>query len=284
MPKTLRHAALTLLLLLSALPLRAQDADTIIVTPRSNRLIHNSMVVGIGASNVLDTYLSPYSYTGEQLRLLGETDRWIRPLSRQDGTPRVQTAFLLDADVAKLQSPAKNVDAWAGGIRASFAWKFDLFLRHPRWQLLVGPMLSGYVGAVYNERNGNNPAQAKADLTLDLAASIAYQFPLLKRQMRVRYQLAAPLIGLAFSPNYGQSYYEMFGLGNYDKNVVFAHVGNMPSWRHLLTLDVPLRPHSRTAIRVGYAGNFMQSTFRNLRYHSYSHSFLIGFTKTFYAL
>lgn len=88
-----------------------------------------------------------------------------------------------------------------------------------------------------------------------------------------------PLLGVAFSPNYGQSYYEAFSLGNYDHNVVFAYIGNMPSMRHRLTLDIPVR---RYTLRVGYAAQFNQSTFNHLKYHNYSHDFMIGFNKYFY--
>ena len=74
---------------------------------------------------------------------------------------------------------------------------------------------------------------------------------------------------------------EAFTLGNYDHNVVFANVVNMPSMRHLLTLDVPLSRRSRTALRVGYVGELMQSTFNHIKYHSYSHCLMIGFTQSF---
>jgi hypothetical protein len=50
----------------------------------------------------------------------------------------------------------------------------------------------------------------------------------------------------------------------------------MPSMRHLLTADIPLGRH---ILRLGYNGQFNQSAFNELRYHSYSHNFMIGFVK-----
>ncbi len=253
--------------------------------------MHSTMVGG-GTSSIYDTYLSPYTYMGGTVHLVRETRREMqRPLIHIKGLT-FQT--LLDVDASFVKSPAKNVEEYAGGVRYSLAWLYRLPLSEPSdrvgdgempsasspFTFHVGPAVSGYLGGIYNDRNGNNPAQAKADLMVDLTAMGQYHFRMLRRTCNVRYQVTVPFFGVAFSPNYGQSYYEAFVLDHSDHNVVFAHFANMPSMRHLLTLDVPIRRDSRTTLRIGYAGQFMQSTFNNLRYHSYTHSFMIGLTQT----
>ena len=75
---------------------------------------------------------------------------------------------------------------------------------------------------------------------------------------------------------FGQSYYEIFSLKDYDHNCVFANFINTPSMRHLITLDIPI---GRNTLRIGYAAEFMQSKWNGIRYHAYSHNFMIGFTK-----
>ena len=259
----------------------------------------HAWMVGGGFSNVLDTYLSPYIYKGGEIRLMCETKRLTRMFwneNEDEGTePRVSFQTLLDLHGSYLESRAGNVNGWAGGVRYGLGWLYRVLpvknvgkvsdawtsTHFQRFSLELGPMLSGYMGAVYNERNGNNPAQAKFDLMLDLSAACSYRFRLFHRPFALRYQLTVPFVGVAFSPNYGQSYYEAFSLGNYDHNTVFATFVNMPSMRHLLTLDVPLSRNSRTALRVGYVGEFMQSTFNHINYHSYSHCLMIGFTQSF---
>lgn len=235
---------------------------------------------GIGVADIMDTYLSPYSYHGSNLHLQRETQRDAVTFGIED--VRFQT--LLDIDASILENPGKNINEYAGGIRYSLGWTKGIWtidMNKSAVDVHFGPMISGYAGCVYNERNGNNPAQAKVELMIDLTASARWKFHLLKRDMTIGYQVVLPMAGVAFSPNYGQSYYEAFDKGNYDHNVVFANVFNMPSLRHIINLDIPLRKSSQTALRIGYLGYFMQSKFNDLRYHSYTNTFMIGVTKIF---
>ncbi len=232
-----------------------------------------SSMLGVGSSNVLDTYLSPYNYTGTEMRLTLER---VRPTKLMQG--RVLRQTMWDLNGSYLENRAGTANEWAAGLRFSMGWLYDS--KVSSLKVAFGPALSAYLGGVYNTRNGNNPAQAKADVCIDLTAMTYCSVRLFKKDILLRYQVTVPFVGVAFSPNYGQSYYEIFSLGHYDKNAVFAHIGNMPSMRHLLTADISL---GRTTLRIGYNGQFNQSLFNELRYHHYSHNFLIGLTRRFSA-
>lgn len=258
----LRYTLFILLLAVQSFALKAQ----------TDSLRMHSTLYGFGFSNVLDTYLSPYSYKGIEARVIRQTARRTKLWQGH-----ISYHTQIDFNAAYAKNPAKNVKTYAGGIRYSNAWLYNFDDIH-HWHIAAGPAASGYLGCVYNDRNGNNPAQAKVDVMIDLTAQVAYRFRVGRRYWLAKYDLAVPFLGIAFSPQYGQSYYEMFSQKDYDHNCVFANPINMPSMRHLLTVDIPI---GHNQLRLGYAGEFMQSKFNGLRYHSYSHNLMIGFTKYF---
>ncbi len=248
----------------------------------NKEVLHSSMA-GIGAANVLDTYLSPYNYTGTDLRVQRETMRMTKLWSGN-----VSHQSMIDVNAALNKNRTGSMDEYVGGVRYSHGWFYNfadgnvvnpLERSAARWNFAAGLAATAYLGGIYIDRGGNNPAQAKAEACVDASGMVAYDMRIGKHHLLWRYQLSVPLMGVAFSPRYGQSYYEAFGLGNYDRNVVFAHVGNMPSMRHRVTLDIPVKRH---VLRVGYVGQFCQSTFNQLKYHSYTHDFMVGFTKYLY--
>lgn len=248
-----------------------------------NKEVLHSTLFGAGWANVLDTYLSPYSYTGTDLRIQRETQRMTTLWNGQ-----VSNQSLIDLNAAINKNHAHNIDEYVGGARYSQAWLYNfrgstvvnpLERSSQRWNLAAGLAASGYLGAVYIDRSGNNPAQAKADLCVDATAMATYTMRIGHHRYLWRYQVTVPLLGLAFSPNYGQSYYEIFSLQHSDRNIVFAWPFNMPSMRHRLTLDIPI---SRYTLRIGYVGQFNQSTFNHLKYHSYTHDIVVGFNKYLY--
>ena len=87
-----------------------------------------------------------------------------------------------------------------------------------------------------------------------------------------------PFVGLMFSPNYGQSYYEIFSLGHYDHNVCFTWPGNAPCFSQLLSADIPL---GAGTLRVAYRCDIRQSHVNSLKSHTWSNLFMIGFVKHF---
>jgi len=248
-----------------------------------NKEVLHSTMIGVGSSNVLDTYLSSYNYTGTDYRIQRET---MRMTNLWKG--RVANQSLIDVNADINENHAGNLDEYAGGVRYTQGWFYNFMngnvvnpveRSHSRFNFAAGLSASGYLGVVYISRSGNNPAQAKADLMVNLSGMATYDMVIAKHHYLWRYQVSFPLMGIAFSPNFGQSYYEAFVAEHYDHNVVFAYPGNMPSMRHKLTLDIPIK---RYTLRVGYVGEFHQSMFNHLKYHSYAHDFMIGFNKYLY--
>lgn len=280
------------LLLLPSLCALGQDTLTSCSLPPAscppNKEVLHSTMFGVGWANILDTYLSPYNYKGTDVRIQRETQRMT---TLWNG--RVSNQSLIDFNAAFTKNHVRDVKEYAGGIRYSQGW-FYHFGKTPQGLPITGEVpkgrrgsvtfaaglaASGYLGVVYINRTGNNPAQAKADLMIDASAMASYDMVIARHHYLWRYQFFIPVMGIAFSPAYGQSYYEAFELGHHDHNVLFAYPGNMPSMRHRLTLDIPVRRHT---LRLGYAAQFNQSTFNHLKYHSWTHDLMIGFNKYLY--
>lgn len=242
-------------------------------TLQPNRYRTHATLIGIGRTNLLETYLTPLEYTGPEVRLMRETQR----MTRMAGG-RISVQHRVEGNVAYAQSPSKDDKEWAGYVAWNIQWHYN-WTPAPGLTLMAGGGPELGCGFVYNTHQGNNPAQAKAAIHLKASVAARYRFRLWGYPFTVRYQADAPLLGGMFSPNYGQSYYELFSLGHYDHNVRFTHVGNAPCMTHLLTLDFPL---AGATLRTGYLCDIRQSRVNNLKSHTWSHLFLIGYVKHFY--
>lgn len=257
---------LTLILLPPAIRAYSQK------TGEEGGIVLHSFMVGAGSANLLDTYLSPYNYKGIDIRLVRET---FRMTSLADSNIAVQT--FLNADFAFLRNRAHTADEYSGGARYSVNWMYR-FKVCPSLMLYAGGGLTGYGGGTWNTRNSNNPGQARLELMADATAEAVYNLKIRSKTYQMRYQLALPMLGAAFSPHYGQSYYEM-SLGHYDHNVCFAYFGNMPSLRQVFSVNIPV---AGVNLRLGYVGDISQSKLNGLRYHNYTHTLMVGVAKYFY--
>ena len=210
------------------------------LSARSERptLKTNAMIIGVGSTNLLDTYLSPEKYRGLDVRFLSHTRR------EKDSTVWINQ-FQHEGNVAYADNRSGNGGEMAGGytFRYSLLRKWNVSLWSHPLQLIAGGTAAGNIGIIYNTRNGNNPANAR--LSLHIEPTVGFDYPIgrpsSKRGIAFRpgdaarypvvlhYEASAPLFGLMFSPNYGQSYYEIFNRGNYDHNCVPTTIGSTPS-------------------------------------------------------
>lgn len=234
--------------------------------------------ISVGATSILDTYLSQETAHGIELRY-----SWDKA-NRKDGhhwsSYVSQDAFLSKAGTRGNENSFigamynlrfgwhYNFDFAAGGVNSKVNTSAETPLN-----LRVGLLADLSLGGLYNTRNSNNPAQARASLFIDPAIKLSWRFHISGKPFALKYKAAVPTIGLAFSPNYGQSYYEIFTRGNYDHNVVFLSPFSGIQLHQMLTLDFQLW---HTTFTVGYLGDIRQMDANSLKYHQYSHNFVIG--------
>ena len=231
-----------------------------------------STLYGIGHTNLLDTYLSPMKYTGPELRILREN---MRNTKYMDG--KIYRQSLFQANVSLTENKAGTGSEFAFLANWNLVYHYS-FYKSGKWQLQAGPNLDLNGGMIYNMRNSNNPVNAKAYANLGASGMAIYHFKIKEHPFMLRYQLNVPLLGVMFSPEYGQPYYEMSIAKDFGKNIRFTSLHNQPSVRQFITLDFPIR---KSTLRVGYVCDIQQAKVNHLKSHMWSHSFLIGFVKHF---
>ena len=259
---------------LSAIILFALSSPTLAQdTLRSNKVITNTQMLGIGAVNTLDTYLSPEEYTGTELRYISHS-------VRENGS-KLSRELVHQAQILSVRNRRENNNELGGFYNFQYNWQYALGqwnVGEGELRLKVGGGVDTRLGFLYNMRNSNNPAQAYGQVNIAPNAVAAYRFRLRNLPFQLRYEVQVPLLGLAFSPNYGQSYYEIFTRDNYDHNLIVTSPISAPSLRQLLTLDFTVR---HTTFRVGYLGDYQQAKINQLRQHVWSNLLVLGIVRKF---
>ena len=259
-----------ILCLLWCLPVGAQTAADSTDVPSVRPVTEYCWLWGAGSGNVLDTYLSPLEYTGPNFSLLHRTER---PFSRKHRRLTVQGLYT--GHLAYLHSPTDDGKEWDAEISAAGGCLYDLH-HTPHWRLAAGALAELTGGFTYNTRGSNNPAQGRLGISLSATALAQYAFRFFRRPAKVTVQTDIQMVGAQFSPEYGQSYYEIFSLGHTSGIVHFTHPGNCPTGRLQAYLTLPLGGANWT---LGYLADVRQSRLGGLKRHAWRNCFMIGYTR-----
>ena len=228
---------------------------------------------GGGMTNLLDTYLSPLHYKGAHAMIMSERFSQTR---FESGRWFALSQFALHGDYTVV---AEGRGLMVGGMGDYTYSCYYRTLRMQRWDLYVGPQAQGRIGGIYNLRNSNNPAQLKLGVNIAASAMAKYRFALWSTPMNVRLQADAPLLGVAFAPDYGQSYYEIFYLGNSEGCVHVTSLHNNLSLRSRLCYDVELKP---CTLRLTWQEDLYHWQLGGQQYRMFTHSVMIGFVRNLY--
>lgn len=228
------------------------------------RPINSAWMVEFGAASVADTYLSPVKYSGLHYAIAYNQRQALstRPLLQ---------GWDININFNQTTNPVRNASML--GLRAEGGWRLMNKWNLPK-NLTLG--IGGYVGidigVLYLSRNGNNPAQAEAAITVGPQGFIQWKSKLGKTPITLRVEAWSPLFGGFFCPDYGELYYEI-SLGNLSDLAHIAWSGNYRRFQSLLSLDFHL---GKCALRLGYKfiGTSVQTN--HITMHRIEHSAVLG--------
>ncbi len=216
-----------------------------------HRPVTASLSLGIGRGKVRDTYLTPLLYQGTALDLHFDRSRVMRGCKWSN----LQMADLSFTDGDDTASGLTS--AYALRLRYSFAMHKYWHFPSANTSLEVGPYFGLDFGGNYNLRiaNGNNPATLRLAEGFGLSAAATWVYWPFGHPCPVNFTVQMPLIGTAFVPEYGASYYETFYLETAPNETTFTSLHNRQDLTLRLTTDVPFAVipwlHNGSSLRLG---------------------------------
>lgn len=253
-------------LFLISTTLSAQSLD-------ASRFEERAFSIGGGITNLLDTYLSPLKYEGAHAMIMSER---FSQTKAESGRWFSQSLFALHTDYTLV---AQGRGMMVSGM-ADYTYSYYYRPLHTqRWNLYAGAQGQGRIGGIYNLRNSNNPAQLKLGINIAASAMASYRLRLRNTPMSLRLQADMPLLGLAFAPDYRQSYYEIFYLGNSEGCVHATSPFNNLSLRSRVCYDVEFRP---CTLRLTLMEDLYHWQLGGQQYRMFTHSVMIGFVRNLY--
>lgn len=260
----MKHCLIYAMLLLSGLSVAftAKAQETVL------RPVTSVYTLEAGSSHLADTYLTPLKYSGWQMALSYE--RWqAMKFSPQDWVMNLSGRLSFDRDL----NPGKNATMWGAELQLQWA----MMRRWPSGNvngvsLSAGGFTDLHGGLLYLARNSNNPVSAKAAWNVGVSGMATWRLQVGRLPVVLAYRVSLPLVGVCFSPQYDELYYEIY-LGNHKGLAHFAWPGDYFRIDQLLSADLRL---GATALRVGYRCNIFTSSLSGLECRDISHCFTFG--------
>ena len=243
----------------------------------ASRFEERTFSIGGGMTNLVDTYLSPLEYKGWHIALQGER---FSQTKAKSGRWFAQSLFSLHGDYTLA---AKGQALTVGGMADyTYTYYYEAPLLSPqggKLRVVVGPQAQLRVGGIYNLRNSNNPAQLKLGVNIAASVMVKYGFTLWRVPMKIRLQADMPLLGTAFGPDYGQSYYEIFYLRQAKDCVHLTTPHNNLSLRTALSYDIEFRP---CTLRITWKEDLYHWQLGGQQYRMFNHTAMIGLVRNLY--
>lgn len=247
----------------------ATTADSVPPSDEVERPVMSMFMLDGGHESLFDTYVSSVTYRGTSLRLGYERMQAMR-FNPHNWVMQLEAGV----DYGNLHNPAGNHTEHSLMVEGRWAmmrrWA-DVWLKGLQVQL--GGMTQFRGGIIYTPINSNNVVSVKIHWCVGLSTLAAYTVNSGGRvPVTLRYQATLPVAGVFFSPEYDESYYEIY-VGNRKGLANFGWWGNRFDMTNLLTADLHF---GGTVLRVGYRGRISTSWIKQINCHEFTHSLVLG--------
>lgn len=218
------------------------------------RPVNSHFTLSVGRASIINTYLTPLRYHGSSGRVGYDRSQAFRHCP-----DRLIHTLDLGMEVGRTDNPAMTNRLWrlSGDFTAGLLYRWRLPYSVT---LAAGTSSSVNLGVVYSPRNGNNPVAVEASATVNATAAAMWHGSLLGRRVTVTYRPTLPVVGVFFSPDYGELFYEI-SLGNH---AGLAHLAWWPTYfrmTNLLTADIML---GATEVRLGFRSDILSTRVNNI--------------------
>ena len=187
---------------LLALADKALAQEVVDIDLTDARPVQNVLTAEWGHGTARNTYLAPMLYSGNQWG--ARYERW-----RTMRSKKWHNEQIIDADfLTGLAENGKNSEMWSG--RAAYRYAMHREVSGPKFQVsgfrvYVGPYAGAEIGFDYNLKIGaaNNPGAVRAVTNVGASAMAVYDYRIKGRPCSVQLQAQAPVLGVAFMPEFG---------------------------------------------------------------------------------
>lgn len=232
---------------------------------KSQRPVRSRYSVEVGRRHAYCSYLSPLVCHGADFALNGS---WRKTMPFDSDW---EMEFDGGLDFSDAKNPARNASMLF--CEASFSWGMERMVTLPAdFRLGVGGRLSSVAGVLYLRRNSNNPANAIFRIGLDASLSLSRRCRIGRLSITPFDQFSLPSLGAFFSPEYGETYYEIY-LGNRRGLAHFGWWGNNFGLDNLFGVELNFRKHS---LLLGWRCDLQTYHANNIDTQLWTHSAVVG--------
>lgn len=222
--------------------------------------------IEVGTSRDFNTYLSPVRQSGTHF---GIAATWSRAMAFDP------QHFIMDFDAGfsfDLNHNRQHTSSMTG-LDLALGWDMLYRLRPlPGLQVAGGAGLELDAGALYLPRNSNNPVAARLSLDLTLNLRADYTLRIGRLPVTFTERMSLPSLGVFFSPQYGQSYYEIY-LGDSSGLARFGWWGNHFAITNHLSAQFTV---CNIRLSVGYKAQCRSSYVSHINTRLVNHSVTLG--------